>query len=78
MLSVRFRLAVSLGVALAFHAVVASPSAVAQQDNPARDGLDDHLARLVTEIRADVPDLEGYEPFIVLPVLHDERGYNIQ
>ncbi len=78
MLSVRCRLAISLGVALAFHAVVASSYVIAQQDNPARDGLDDHLARLVTEIRADVPDLEGYEPFIVLPVLHDERGYRVR
>ncbi|NIR60453.1 MAG: hypothetical protein GWO02_13525, partial [Gammaproteobacteria bacterium] len=50
----------------------------AAQDGPIRDGLDDHLARLVTEIRASLPDLEGYEPFVILPVLHDERGYRVR
>ncbi|UCC73423.1 MAG: PEGA domain-containing protein [Gemmatimonadota bacterium] len=50
----------------------------AQAHGPVRDELDDHLARLVTEIRASVPDLGNYEPFMVLPVLHDERGYRVR
>jgi hypothetical protein len=48
------------------------------QVDPVRDELDDHLARLVTETRASVPDLRSYEPLVILPVLHDERGYRVR
>ena len=53
-------------------------AAAAQQGDPTRDELDSYLGRLVTEMRADVPDLERYEPLLVLHVLHDERGYRVQ
>ena len=52
------------------------PNAIAQ--GASREQLDDYLGRLVTEIRASVPDLSTYEPFLVLHVLHDERGYRVQ
>ncbi len=55
-----------------------SPIAAAQQGDPTRDELDGYLGRLVTEMRSDVSDLEGYEPLLVLHVLHDERGYRVQ
>ncbi len=50
----------------------------AQQTGPNREELDGHLSRLVTEMRADVSDLERYEPLLVFHVLHDERGYRVQ
>jgi hypothetical protein len=53
-----------------------APSADAQ--GTSREQLDDYMSRLVTEIRASVPDIGSYEPFLVLHVLHDERGYRVQ
>jgi hypothetical protein len=53
-------------------------SAGAQQAEPNREALDGHMARLVAEMRADVPDLDIYEPLVVLRVVHDERGYRVQ
>ncbi len=68
-----------LSLALALLVLAASATAAhAQQKSPARDELDSYLSRLVTEMRADVPDLERYEPVVVLHVLHDERGYRVQ
>jgi hypothetical protein len=50
----------------------------AQEAGLTRDQLDDYLGRLVTEVRADVADMERFEPFLVLHVLHDERGYRVR
>lgn len=68
-----------LSLALPLLVLAASATtAHAQQKGPTRDELDGYLSRLVTEMRADVPDLERYEPVVVLHVLHDERGYRVQ
>jgi hypothetical protein len=65
------------GPALAL-ALALAPSTGAAQAGTSRDDLDDYLGRLVTEVRAFVPDLEIYEPFLVLAVVHDERGYRVR
>jgi hypothetical protein len=66
----------ALALALAWGLV---PSvAGAQEAGLTRDQLDDYLGRLVTEVRADVADMERFEPFLVLHVLHDERGYRVR
>jgi hypothetical protein len=72
-----FRLARRVGVSLLL-TLCALADAAAQQPVPTREELDGHLARLVTEMRADVPDLDQYEPLLVLHILHDERGYRVQ
>jgi hypothetical protein len=74
----RNRPGILLGLVL-FSGLILTPAiARAAQVDPVRDELDDHLARLVTETRASVPDLENYEPFVILPVLHDDRGYRVR
>jgi hypothetical protein len=70
----RIRLAVGLFLPALFFAA----NAAAQQTGPNREELDGHLARLVTQMRADVSNLEDYEPLLVFHVLHDERGYRVQ
>lgn len=65
-------------ILLSLPALFCAANASAQQTEPTREALDNHLARLVAEIRADVSDLEAYEPLVVLHVLHDERGYRVQ
>jgi hypothetical protein len=63
------------GLTVVLGGLCGASSAYAQEMS--REQLDDYMARLVTEIRATVPDLEVYEPFLVLHVLHDERGYRV-
>jgi hypothetical protein len=70
------RRAIGAGLMLWVGGSIVVPSAIAQ--GASREQLDDYLGRLVTEIRASVPDLSIYEPFLVLHVLHDERGYRVQ
>jgi hypothetical protein len=77
MISERCRLGIALGLALALSTGLAPLTGSAQVE-PVRDQLDDHLARLVTETRASIPDLKSYEPLVILPVLHDERGYRVR
>ncbi|HSG82684.1 MAG TPA: hypothetical protein VLC48_10560, partial [Gemmatimonadota bacterium] len=77
----RNKAAIRATVVVALAVVLGSLCGVSRalgQGATSRDELDGYLARLVTEIRASVPDLETYEPFLVLSVLHDERGYRVQ
>jgi hypothetical protein len=77
MIRERTRLGILLGLTVALGPGLTPLVGNAQVD-PVRDELDDHLARLVTETRASIPDLENYEPLVILPVLHDERGYRVR
>jgi len=75
---VSLRIALRTNLAVLLLVVLGSLNADAQEDVPSRDQLDGYLGRLVTEMRADITDLERYEPLLVLHVLHDERGYRVQ
>ena len=72
------RTALPSALTLSLLVILAPLTADAQQGAPTRDQLDDYLGRLVTEMRAEIADLERYEPLLVLHVLHDERGYRVQ
>jgi hypothetical protein len=75
---VSLRTALPSALNLSLLVILAPLTADAQQGAPTRDQLDDYLGRLVTEMRAEIADLERYEPLLVLHVLHDERGYRVQ
>ena len=52
--------------------------AVARSPAGAQSSLDPYMDRIVTQIRADLPDLPEYEPLVVLEVRHEGGDYRVE